>query len=161
MTPPQQTEKTPRTKPDGPSDPKTAKTNLPTKKYATHQQLSTRAAREAHTAKAENFGRQSLHPDNTAHLLILTHRHPRESWAQQLRPHIPRSLLDSPLPPLPLLPPLPQLPPSPPPMPESGLGWLWQPPSAETPLEEGAHQEEEEEEEEEGEDHLAHQAKDL
>ena len=43
-------------------------------------------------------------------------------------------------------------------MPESGLGWLWQPPSAETPLEEGAHQEEEEEEEE---DHLAHQAKDL
>jgi hypothetical protein len=44
-------------------------------------------------------------------------------------------------------------------MPESDLGWLWQPPSAETPLEGEAHQEEEEEEEEE--DHLAHQAKDL
>jgi hypothetical protein len=43
-------------------------------------------------------------------------------------------------------------------MPESDLGWLWQPPSAETPLEEEAHQEEEEEEEE---DHLARQAKDL
>ena len=159
MTPLQQIEKTPRTKPDDLSDPKTAKTNLPTKKYATHQQLSTRAAREAHTAKAENFGRQSPHLDNTAHLLILTHRHPRESWAQQLRPHIPRSLLDSPLPPLPLLPPLPQLLPPPPPMPGSDLGWLWQPPSAETPLEEEARQEEEEEAEEE-EDHLVRRDKD-
>ena len=45
-------------------------------------------------------------------------------------------------------------------MPESDLGWLWQPPSAETPLEEEAHQEEEEEEEEE-EGHRAHQARDL
>ena len=33
-------------------------------------------------------------------------------------------------------------------MPGSDLGWLWQPPSAETPLEEEARQEEEEEEEE-------------
>ena len=156
MTPPQQIGKTPRTKPDDLSDPKTAKTNPPTKKYATHQQLSTQAAREAHTAKAENFGHQSPHPDNTAHLLILTHRHPRESWAQQLRPHIPRSLRDSPLPPLPPLLPLLQLPPPPPPMPESDLGWLWQPPSAETPHEEEARQEEEEEEE----DRLARRDKD-
>ena len=161
MTSSRQQKKTPQTKPNGPNDPKIVKTNPPARKYATHQLLSTLTAQEAHTAKAENFGRQSLHPDNTAHLLILTHRHPRESWAQQLRPHIPRSLLDSPLPPLPHLPPLPQLPPSPPPMPESDLGWLWQPPSAETPLEEEAHQEEEEEEEEEEEDHLARQAKDL
>ena len=44
-------------------------------------------------------------------------------------------------------------------MPESDLGWLWQPPSAETPLEEEAHQEEEEEEEEE--DHPVRPGKDL
>jgi hypothetical protein len=44
-------------------------------------------------------------------------------------------------------------------MPESDLGWLWQPPSDETPPEGEAHLEEEEEEEEE--DHLARPAKDL
>jgi hypothetical protein len=44
-------------------------------------------------------------------------------------------------------------------MPENDLGWLWQPLSVETPLEEGAHQEEEEEEVEE--DHLVRQGKDL
>jgi hypothetical protein len=43
-------------------------------------------------------------------------------------------------------------------MPESDLGWLWQPPSAETPLEEEARQEEEEEEEEE--DRLVRRDKD-
>jgi hypothetical protein len=43
-------------------------------------------------------------------------------------------------------------------MPESGLGWPWQPPFAETPLGEEARQEEEEEEEEE--DHLVRQDKD-
>jgi hypothetical protein len=42
-------------------------------------------------------------------------------------------------------------------MPENDLGWLWRPPSAEMPLEGGAHQEEEEEEEE---DRLAHPDKD-
>jgi hypothetical protein len=36
---------------------------------------------------------------------------------------------------------------------ENDLGWLWRPPSAETPLEEEAHQEEEE-------GHQAHQARD-
>jgi hypothetical protein len=46
-------------------------------------------------------------------------------------------------------------------MPESDLGWLWQPLSVETPLEEEAHQEEEEEEEEEEEDHLVRPDKDL
>ena len=43
----------------------------------------------------------------------------------------------------------------------SDLGWLWQPPSVETPLEGEAHQEEEEEEEEEEEDRLVHPGKDL
>jgi hypothetical protein len=131
-----------------------------------HQLLSTLAAQEAHTVKTENPGHQSPRPDNTAHLLILAHRHPKESWAQRLRPRIPLLLPDSPLPPppplLPLdLPPLPQHLPPPPPMPESDLGWLWQPLSVETPLEGEAHQEEEEEEEEEEEDHLVRPGKDL
>jgi hypothetical protein len=43
-------------------------------------------------------------------------------------------------------------------MPESDLGWLWQPLSVKTPPEGEAHQEEEEEEEE---DHLVHLGKDL
>jgi len=161
VTSPRQQGKTPQMKPNGPNDQKTAKTNPPARKYATHQLLSTLAAQEAHTAKTENRGHQSPHPDNTAHLLILAHRHPRESWAQQLRPRIPLLLPDSPLPPPPLdLPPLPQHLPSQPPMPENDLGWLWQPLSVETPLEGEDHQEEEEEEEEE-EDHLAHLGKDL
>jgi hypothetical protein len=42
-------------------------------------------------------------------------------------------------------------------MPESDLGWLWQPLSDETPLEGEAHQEEEEEEE----DRLVRPGKDL
>ena len=42
-------------------------------------------------------------------------------------------------------------------MPGNDLGWLWQLPSAETPLEEEARQEEEEEEEE---DRLVRQDKD-
>jgi hypothetical protein len=153
VTSSQQQKKTPQTKPSGPNDPKTVKTNLSTRKYATHQLLSTLTAQEAHTVKTESRGHQSPRPDNTAHLLILTHRHPRESWAQQLRPRIPLLLLD--LPPLPL-PPLPQhLPP--PPMPENDLGWLWQPLSVETPLEGEAHPEEEEEEE----DRLVHPDKGL
>ena len=160
MTSPRQQGKTPQTKPNGPNDQKIARTNPSTRKHATHQLLSTLAAQEAHTAKAENFGHQSPRPDNTAHLLILTHRHPRESWAQRLRPRIPPLLPDSPPLPLPLplpldLPLLPQLPLPPLPMPESDLGWLWQPPSAETPLEEEARQEEEEEE-----DRLVRQDKD-
>jgi hypothetical protein len=44
-------------------------------------------------------------------------------------------------------------------MPESALGWLWQLPSDETPLEGEAHLEEEEEEEEG--DHLVRPDKDL
>jgi hypothetical protein len=164
VTSPRQQEKTPRTKPNGPSDQKIVKMNPPARKYATHQLLSTLAAQEAHTVKTENLGRQSPRPDPTAHLLILTHRHPRESWAQRLRPRIPLLLPDSPLPPPPLLPPLDlpllpqQLPPLPP-MPESDSGWLWQPHSDEMPLEEEAHLEEEEEEE--AEDHLARPGKDL
>ena len=164
MTSPRQQEKTPQMKPNGLNDQKIAKTNPPARKYATHQLLSTLAAQEAHTVKTESLGHQSPHPDNTAHLLILTHRHPRESWAQQLRPRIPLLLPDLPLPPPPLLPldlpPLPQHPPPPPPMPESDLGWLWQPLSVEMPLEGEAHQEEEEEEGEE-EDHLVRPDKDL
>jgi hypothetical protein len=165
VTSPRQQEKTPQTKLNGPNDQKIAKTNPPARKYATHQLLSTLAAQEAHSVQTENLGRQSPCPDNTAHLLILTHRHPRESWAQRLRPRIPLLLLDSPLPPPPL-PPLLDLPLLPqqllllPPMPESDLGWLWQPLSDETPLEGEAHLEEEEEEEEE-EDHLARPGKDL
>ena len=165
MTSSQQQKKTPQTKPNGPNDLKTAKTNPPIRKYATHQLLSTLAAQEAHTVQTESRGHQSPRPDNTAHLLILTHRYPRESWAQQLRPRIPLLLPD--LPPLPLppllpldlLPPLQHLP-LPPPMPGNDLGWLWQPLSVETPLEGEAHQEEEEEEEEE-EDRLVHPGKDL
>jgi hypothetical protein len=42
-------------------------------------------------------------------------------------------------------------------MPESDLGWLWQPLSVETPLKGEAHPEEEEGEEE---DHLVHPGKD-
>jgi hypothetical protein len=165
VTSPQQ-EKIPQTRPNGPNDQKIVRTNPLTRKHATHQLLSTLAAQEAHTVKAENFGHRSPRPDNTAHLLILTHRHPRESWAQQLRPRIPLSLPDSPPPPLPLpllpdLPPLAQLLPPPLPMPGSDLGWLWQPPSVEMPLEGEAHQEEEEEAEEAEEDHPAHQGKDL
>jgi len=164
VTSPRQQEKTPQTKPNGPNDRKIAKTNPPARKYATHQLLSTLVAQEAHTAKTENLGHQSPRPDNTAHLLILTHRHLRESWAQRLWPHIPLLLPDSPLPPppplLPLdLPPLPRHLPVPPPMPESDLGWLWQPLSVETPLEGEAHLEEEEEEEEE--DHLVRPGRDL
>ena len=163
MTSPRQQEKTPQTKPNSPNNRKKAKKNPPVRKYAAHQLLSTLAAQEAHTAKTESLGHQSPCPDNTAHLLILTHRHPRESWAQRLWPPIPLLLLDSPLPPppplLPLdLPPLPQHLPPPPPMPGNDLGWLWQPLSVETPLEGEAHQEEEEEEEE---DRLVHPGKDL
>ena len=44
-------------------------------------------------------------------------------------------------------------------MPENDLGWLWQPLSIETPLEEEAHQEVEEEEVEE--DHLVRPDRDL
>jgi hypothetical protein len=112
-------------------------------------------AQEAHTIRTENLGHRSPRLDNTAHLSILTRRHPRESWAQRLQPRIPLLLPDSPPPPPPLLPPL-GLPPLPrhlpplPPMPESDLGWLWQPLSVETPLEGEVHLEEEEE------DHLVH-----
>jgi hypothetical protein len=165
VTSPRRQEKTPQMKPNGPNDQKIVKTNPPARRYATHQLLSTLVAQEAYTVKAENLGHQLPRPDNTAHLLILTHRHPRESWAPRLRPRIPLLLPDSPLPPPPLLPPLDlplqsQHPPPPPPMPESDLGWLWQPLSDETPLEGEAHQEEEEEEEEE-EDHLVRPGKDL
>jgi hypothetical protein len=164
VTSPRQQEKTPQTKPNSPNDQKKVKTNPPARKYAAHQLLSTLAAQEAHTVRTENLGRQSPRPDNTAHLLILTHRHPRESWAQQLRPRIPLllpDLLPPPPPPLPPLdlPPLSQHLPPLPPMPESDSGWLWQPLSAEMPLEEEAHQEEEEEEEEE--DHPVRPGKDL
>jgi len=160
-----QEEKTLQTKPNNLSDQKTAKTNPLTKKHATHQLLSIQAAREAHTIKAENFGHPLPHPDNTAHLLILTHRHPRESWAQRLRPHIPLLLPDSPPPPLPLLPPLglPQLPQPLLPQPQmqgNDLGWLWQPPYEGLPLEEETRLEEEAEEEVEAEDHLTRWAKD-
>ena len=153
-------------RPNSPNDQKTVKTSLPARKHATHQLLSTLAAQEAHTVKTENRGRQSPRPDNTAHLLILTHRHPRESWARQLRPRIPLLLPDSPLPPppplLPLdLPPLPQHLPPPPLMPGSDLGWLWQPLSVETPLEGEAHLEEEEAHLGEEEDRLVHPDKGL